>query len=406
MKKLVSYLLFFVLFTSHLFARGVAEKPPMGWNSYDCFGFLVNEDQVKANADYMDEHLKEYGWEYVVVDFLWYVKGLTVDAWTNWEEKPKYQDSIIVDEYGRMLPRTDLFPSSAEDSSFKSLAGYIHSKGLKFGIHLMRGIPKSAVRQNLPIKGTSYYAQDIVDEDTETPWYKGMDGVDMDKPGAQEYYNSLIELYASWGVDYLKIDGIATRPYREKEIIGYYNAVQNTGRDIVISLSPGSAHLEEAEVYQDYSNLWRIKGDVWDKWSDIEATFPLCNNWNEYREPNSWPDADMLPLGKISISSEAKYAHDLTPRMTRLTEDEQYTMMSLWSIFRSPLMFGGHLPENDAFTLDLITNQHVIDINQNSINNKQLKKVMGIITGQRKHLTVRPPTWPCSILLMTQKNLT
>ncbi|NBC83558.1 MAG: hypothetical protein GVY19_09260 [Bacteroidetes bacterium] len=149
---------------------------------------------------------------------------------------------------------------------------------------------------------------------------------------------------------------------------------KNAGRDIVISLSPGTSKLDQSSVYQQYSNLWRIKGDVWDKWDDIEDTFPLCDDWNEYREPNSWPDADMPPLGKISIPSEASYAHDLTPRMTRLTEDEQYTMMSLWTIFRSPLMFGGHLPENDTFTFNLITNQEVIGVNQNSINNKHLKR--------------------------------
>jgi len=330
-----------------------------------CLFLQVTEAEVKAIADYMEEHLKHLGWEYVVIDFLWYVKDLTVENW-------QYNDSIIVDRYGRMRPRPDYFPSSAADSSFKQLADYIHSKGLKFGIHLMRGIPKIAVLKNLPIKGTDYRAQDISSADDLTPWYQEMYSVEMDRPGAQEYYNSLIELYASWGVDFIKIDGIAANPFRPDEIEGYYNAVKNCKREIVISLSPGPSLLSEADTYISFSNMWRMRNDSWDYWSVIPDMMSIAENWNQYRSPGHWPDADMLPLGKISIRSEATYLPNQVERYCRLTEDEQYTMMTFWTIFRSPLIFGGHLPENDQFTFDLITNPEVIYINQHSENNRQL----------------------------------
>ncbi len=343
----------------------VAKTPPMGWNSYYCFGAQVTEADVRANADYMEEHLKQFGWEYVVIDFLWYVKDLTVENW-------QYNDSIIIDHYGRMRPRADYFPSSAADSSFKSLADYIHAKGLKFGVHLMRGIPKIAVLKNLPIKGTNYRAQDISSTENLTPWYQEMYSVEMSQPGAQEYYNSLVELYASWGVDFIKIDGIADNPYRPDEIEGYYNAVKNCNRAIVISLSPGPSHLSEAGTYIAYSNMWRMRNDSWDHWSVIPDMMSIAESWNQYRNTGHWPDADMLPLGKISIRSEATYLPNQVERYCRLTEDEQYTMMTFWTIFRSPLIFGGHLPDNDQFTFDLITNPEVIYINQKSENNTQL----------------------------------
>ena len=366
-----------IVMPTPIFANSnIAEKPPMGWNSYDCFGFSVTEAEVKANADYMAEHLKEFGWEYVVVDFLWYGEDYTD---SNWQ---KSKPPINIDEYGRMIPSLDLHPSAADGAGFKPLADYVHSLGLKFGIHLMRGIPWNAVEQDVPIKNTEYTATDIYSNQGLCPWYRGMKTVDMDKPGAQEYYDSLIELYASWGVDYIKIDDIqrgTSNEWHPKEIIGYEKAIEKSGRDIVLSLSPGPASLSNAEFLVEHANLIRISSDVWDnydKW--VKPQFEKCADWAEYTGPGHWPDADMLPLGKISIRSEAAYAHDQKPRYTRLSRDEQITMMTLWSIFRSPLMFGGHLPENDDWTLSLITNKDVLAVNQHSTNNRQIYNRSGI----------------------------
>lgn len=367
-----SFMIAFALSTSGIAQMANPSTPPMGWNSYDAFGFSVTEDEVKANADYMATNLKQFGWEYIVVDFLWYGKGFTNDNWQT------AYDSIFVDGYGRMRPRPDNFPSSVADSSFKSLADYIHSKGLKFGIHLMRGIPRVAVENKLPVYGTAYTADEIGMNSNLTSWFQSMYSVDMSNPGGQAYYNSLIKLYASWGVDFIKVDGIAAGPYVESEIGGYYNAVNACGREMVISLSPGPAPLANANYLAQHANMWRIKGDLWDRWSDITDIMNLGVNWNPYRTEGAWPDADMLPLGNISIRSEATYLPNQTERFTRLTHDEQYTLMTFWTIFRSPMMFGGNLPDNDQFTKDLITNSDAIGILKNSTNNKQVSYLNGI----------------------------
>jgi len=344
-----------------------APTPPMGWNSWDCYGPTVTEKEVKANANYMDDKLKQHGWEYVVVDIRWYVENTKAHGYN--QTNPIY----CMDEYGRLLPATNRFPSAANGKGFKPLADYIHSKGLKFGIHLMRGIPVIAVEKNTPIKGTTYHARDIYSKEMQCRWLRDMYTVVDDKPGAQEYYNSLFELYASWDVDYVKIDNLS-RPYHKAEIELIRKAIDNCGRPIVLSTSPGATPLEDAEHIETHANLWRICDDFWDEWRYLKPMFELCRNWAPYSGPGHWPDADMLPLGRISLRGERG-----DDRMTRFTRDEQYTLMNLWAIFRSPLMFGGDLPSNDAFTLSLITNDDLLAVNQHSSNNRELKHNNGCI---------------------------
>jgi alpha-galactosidase len=143
--------------------------------------------------------------------------------------------------------------------------------------------------------------------------------------------------------------------------------VPGTQTGIVLSLSPGPADTAYAEQLQRYAQLWRISNDFWDRWEDIKQQFGLCRKWSSYVGPNSWPDADMLPLGRIGIRAERG-----EDRQTRFTKDEQLTLITLWSIFRSPLMYGGDLPSNDAFTLSLITNEDVLAVNQGSVRNHEL----------------------------------
>jgi len=169
----------------------LAATPPMGWNSWDCYGIDVNEQQVKANAGYMAANLKEFGWEYIVVDLGWYIDpALNILNFKN-ENPPQ-----AMDEYGRLIPDVQKFPSAANGAGFKPLADYVHSLGLKFGIHIMRGIPWQAVGQNITIKGTAFKAADISNTNDTCVWYDGMFGVDYTKPGAQEYYNSIVKMYA------------------------------------------------------------------------------------------------------------------------------------------------------------------------------------------------------------------
>jgi hypothetical protein len=337
----------------------LAPTPPMGWNSWDSYGTTVTEAEVKANADYMATRLKSHGWQYVVVDIQWS------------EPKPQthgYRPNadLVMDEYGRLTPATNRFPSAAGGKGFRPLADTIHAKGLKFGIHIMRGIPRRAVAADLPVFGSKAHAAAIADTKSLCRWNTDMYGIDMSKPGAQDYYDSILRLYAAWGVDYIKADDIAS-PFHGDEIAALHRAIVKSGRPIVLSLSPGPADLTKADFYAANANLWRISGDFWDRWPALRASFNLLDKWSVHTRPGAWPDADMLPLGRIGIRAERG-----DDRATHFTRDEQRTLLSLWSIARSPLMFGGDLPSNDDFTLSLLTNDEVLVADQNGTHSRQL----------------------------------
>jgi alpha-galactosidase len=342
----------------------LAATPPMGWNSWDSFGESVSEADVRANAKWMAEHLKSSGWQYVVVDMGWYVTNHS--AGSNAESA-----QFSMDEFGRFTPAVNSIPSAAKGASFKPLADYIHSLGLKFGIHILRGIPKEAVRKNLSIAGTSFHAADAANTSDTCPWNPFNYGLDASKPAAQAYYDSVAQQYAGWGVDFLKVDCIADHPYKGDEIRMLSQALRKTGRPIVLSLSPGPASLEKAGELSKYAQMWRISDDVWDLWhsdkqfpSGIQNQFARAAKWAPFSGPGHWPDADMLPLGRLE-----PVAGWQNPRATRLTHDEQRTQLTLWSIFRSPLMMGGNLTLSDKWTESLLTNPEVIAVDQHSRGN-------------------------------------
>jgi len=244
----------------------------------------------------------------------------------------------------------------------------VHSKGLKFGIHLVRGIPRQAVEQNLPIKGTAYHAADIADKENACRWNPDMWGVDTTKPGAQAYYDSIAELYASWGVDFIKADDMGSHLYQPAEMKALSLAMRKTGRPMVLSISPGPAPVSEAEFFEKYAQMWRISDDFWDDWKLLRQQFDFTRDWAQFAGKNgTWPDADMLPLGKLKVTDKEGGG---TP--TRFTADEQRTVMTLWSMFRSPLIFGGDLPSNDAATTALITNEEVLEVDQHSSGGHQV----------------------------------
>jgi alpha-galactosidase len=340
-------------------AQAPAPVPPMGWNSWDAYGTTVTEAEVKANADYMAARLARYGWQYIVVDIQWSEPNAKAHGYRDNAE-------LAMDEYGRLIPAVNRFPSSAGGRGFKPLADYVHSKGLKFGIHIMRGIPRRAVSANLPVPGTDVRAADIADTGSVCRWNTDMYGIDMTRRGAQAYYDSIVKLYAGWGVDYIKADDIL-RPLHREEVSALRLAIQRSGRPIVLSLSPGAARLEDAAFLQENAQLWRVSDDFWDRWPALRHAFDLLAQWAPYCRPGAWPDGDMLPLGRIGIRAERG-----NDRRTAFTRDEQRTLMSLWSIARSPLMFGGDLPSNDDFTLSLITNGEVLAVNQKGSNSRQL----------------------------------
>ncbi len=336
-----------------------AERPVLGWNSWDFYGTSINEEKTKAQADYLAANLLPYGWNLITVDIQWYepnASGFTYNA----------NATLVMDEWGRLTPATNRFPSAAGGAGFKPLADYVHAKGLKFGIHMMRGIPRQAWQQDLPVKGTVYTAKDIADTNSVCSWNPDMYGVDLDKPGAQAYYDSIFELVAAWEVDFVKIDDLS-RPYHRKEVEAIRRAIDKTGRPIVFSTSPGETPLGSGAHVQAHANQWRISDDFWDTWAALLAQFKRLHDWTPYRGPGHFPDADMLPLGRVEAGSVTG-----TGRGTRFTNAEQYTLMSLWSIARSPLIHGGDLTQTDAFTLSLLTNDEVLAVNQRSTRNRQL----------------------------------
>lgn len=348
-----------------------AKTPPCGWNSWDCFGAGVNEEQLIANANYMAKHLKQYGWEYIVCDIQWYEPKACSNDYNNFAE-------LCCDEYGRLVPAENRFPSSKDGKGFKPIADYIHSLGLKFGIHIMRGIPRQAVHADLPIKDSEYTARQVAHHFSICSWNTDMYGM-KNCDGAQDYYNSIIKMYADWGVDYIKCDDIAVTEFRkwdnpysaDYEIEMLRNAIDFCGREIVLSLSPGPALRDKAEHLKANANMWRLTGDFWDLWEHLYAMFDKCEEWQGVRGVGSYPDCDMLPIGRIS--KLCSY-HGAQNRMSNFTHNEHYTLMTLWGIFGSPLMIGGNMPENDDFTLSLLNNAEYMNMHRTVKNSRMLSR--------------------------------
>lgn len=340
-----------------------APAPPLGWNSWDIFGTTVTEQQIKEQADAMAEHLLPSGYQYLTVDIQWYEP----------ESKRHFYNpeaELTMDAYGRLTPGLKKFPSAAGGKGFKPLADYVHSKGLKLGIHIMRGIPRQAVEKNLPVLGTNVRAADIALTGSTCPWNPDMYGVDATREEGRAYYRSIIEMYAEWGVDYIKVDDIS-RPYdvvQKAEIEAIREAIDLTGRPIVLSLSPGATPLSAGEHVMRNANLWRIIDDFWDRWDLLYAMFERLDAWTPYRGPGHYPDADMLPIGVIDFG-----------RPTKFTPDEHYTLMSLWAIARSPLIFGGDMTKLDPFTKEMLTNPNMLQVNQESTNNRQISQDRDLI---------------------------
>jgi hypothetical protein len=333
----------------------------------------VHEDEVKANADYMAQHLKQYGWQYIVVDFLWSYDNPPGSNIGNPFQKTLQDGSYIpwlsMDKWGRLLPQPGKFPSAFTGNGFKPLGDYIHAKGLKFGIHVMRGIPRQAVWAKTPVMGASGITADMIADTSSTcPWMNHMYGLNMSKPGAQAYLNSLLQLYADWGVDFIKVDDLS-RPYSNAEVEGYKKAIEQCGRQVVLSLSPGATPVAQAAHAAQYSNMWRMADDFWDNWKEILQMMNYAKQWEHIGDAGHWPDCDMLQIGKLSKRGPVGQE-----RYSRFTEDELYTHITFWSIYKSPLMIGGNLPENRELELNLLSNDEVLAVNQQGQHPKQLVK--------------------------------
>jgi len=363
----------------------------MGWNSWDAYGLTITEEQFRANVKVEANELKSFGWQYAVIDEGWF--------FFNPEDRPK-PDTLhyAIDEYGRYVPVPARFPSVAslprgnmpaplppptppkllatiDETSFKPLADWVHSQGLKFGIHIVRGIPRASVERNLPISNSAFHAIDAADISDACPWDPTNWGVKNNAAG-QAWYDSLLTQYAGWGVDLIKVDCISSHPYKPDEIRMIRKAIDKAARPMVLSLSPGPTSLENAAEVASLAQMWRISDDFWDLWSSkssnafpqsVTGQFVKAAAWSLYARPGNWPDADMLPIGELR-----PVPGDGQPRTTRLTPTEQRTMLTLWAMARSPLILGANLTLLDDATLKLLTNPDLILIDQTATRSGQV----------------------------------
>ena len=328
-----------------------APTPPMGWNSWDAFGASVTEAEYLDNARILAERLLPFGYDVATVDIQWYEAG----ARSSWYRPFA---PLVLDEHGRPQPAPNRFPSAAEGCGFAPLAARVHRLGLRFGVHLMRGIPRQAVGLELPIAGSKWRCHEVADPKSTCAWNTDMCGVNPDHPGAFDWYRAWFTQLAGWGVDFVKVDDIAAPSYHAGEVELIRRAIDATGRPIVLSLSPGPALLDQAAHLQAHANQWRVCNDFWDTWPQLRDNLANLVKWAPHARPGAWPDADMLPVGRIGLRNFDGEGHG--ERETRFTSDEQVLMLTAWTGARSPLILGGDLRRLDDWTLKLVTNPEVL----------------------------------------------
>jgi hypothetical protein len=372
----------------------LAQTPPMGWNSFDSYGVYLHEKAAMANLEAFAKKLKPHGYEYYVIDAGWFGEFKLQEGTIYPAEK--HARTLNFNEFGLLQPSKTYFPNG-----LKPIIDRCHELGLKFGIHLMRGIPRAAVKANTPVKGTKYFAQDVADTTSICSWNDQNYGIDMSKPGAQEFYNSLMNQMAEWGVDFLKYDDLVPFP---KEVEAIANAIKQSGRPMVYSLSPGGDVDENAINSFKRANMLRVTHDIWDEQKGIDQCFDAWRKWQGKEEPGFWIDMDMIPFGQLQLMSpkpegltgnESKdeiskriKSGELTniellagkgwTRWSAFTKDQMYTFITLRALSASPLMMGGDLPTLDDFSLSLITNKDVLECNQNGVMGKLVYDKDGI----------------------------
>lgn len=372
----------------------LAQTPPMGWNSFDSYGVYLHEKVAMENLEAFAQKLKPHGYEYFVIDAGWFGEFKLQDGTIYPAEK--HASKMKFNEFGLLQPSDTYFPNG-----FKKLIDRCHELGLKFGLHLMRGIPRAALKANLPIKDTQYFAQDIADTTSICNWNHQNYGVDMSKPGAQEFYNSLMNQMAEWGVDFIKYDDIVPFP---EEVKGVANAIAQCGRPMVLSLSPGdNVDPNQLEAFQK-GHMLRVTPDIWDDQKGINECFTEWRKWQGKERVGFWIDMDMIPFGQLQLMSpkpagvkgdESKtelvkkmksgelasfelLAGKGFNRISEFTKDQMYTFITLRALSASPLMLGGDLPTLDEFSLKLITDKNVIECNQNGVMGRLVYEEAGI----------------------------
>lgn len=373
---------------NHFQISDLAPTPPLGWNSFDSYGVYLHHDAAMSNLKAMAEKLKPHGYEYFVIDGGWYGEFELVEG--TLFPKEKHAKEVKINEYGIYQPSDVYF-----GKGFKPIVDYAHKLGLKMGLHLMRGIPRKAVELNLPVKGTKYRAKDIADIESICVWNHQNYGVDVNKPGGQEYYDSVYAQVADWGFDFVKVDDITPYP---KEIVAVAKAIEKSGRKMVYSLSPGATIQMTSLPYYKHANMLRITRDIWDRKEDIDKAFESWKKFQGIAYKGFWPDLDMIPFGQLLLMSPEKYktANENAnlagfgySRQSNMTPAQMRTFITMRALSASPLMMGGDLPTLDDYSLKLITNKEMLKCNQNGVCGINIYEKEGIevwITQQNDDL--------------------
>ncbi|MFF7982912.1 alpha-galactosidase [Streptomyces sp. NPDC007901] len=332
--------------------NGQANRPAMGWSSWSFVRRQPTEAKIEAQADALaSSGLRDHGFVYVNLD----------DFWQKCDS-----NGFVVDSYGRWTADTAKFPSG-----IKAVADYVHSKGLKFGFYVTPGIAKNAVLKNTPIEGTSYHAKDIADTSKTEKNYncKNMYYIDYGKPGAQEFVNSWARQFASWGVDYLKIDGVGSQDV--PDVQAWDKALRASGRPITFALS-NNLPIADATTWRGLANSWRTQGDVecycgpgdngsgypLTDWSHVSKRFDSAASWQPYAGPGGWNDLDSLEIGNGD--------------QVGLTADQRRSHFTLWSMAAAPLLLGTDLTHLDSVDKAMLTNDRLIGVDQDGVAAKRI----------------------------------
>jgi hypothetical protein len=338
--------------------NGVERTPVLGWSSWSYLRDNPTATNIEAEARALhDSGLQRLGYDYINLDDFWYQcpgsQGPNVDATGHWVIDPSR------------------FPPHGEESGIKVVADYVHSLGLKFGIYLTPGVSMQAVAQHSRIAGTPYTVDQIAEPSITENNYNcgGMVRIDYSKPGAQAYTNSWADLLASWGVDYLKFDGVGND--NTPDIKAWSTALRQTGRPIVLNITQGSYTSAIAPTLMKYANQWEFAPDIecYDceqgsnsypltSWSDVASRFDYVAAWQPYAGPGGFNDYDSIEVGNGADDG--------------ITPVERQTQMSLWALGASPLILGVDLTRLDPTDLGYLRNTDVLAVDQDSIAAKRV----------------------------------
>jgi hypothetical protein len=359
-------------------SSGPDQTPVMGWSGWSFLRLGANASQVEGEARaLLSTGLAAAGYTDVDIDDGWYQcpgpQGPNVDA------------------NGRWVINTANFPSVGSENGIKALAAYLHSRGLKFGIYETAGISSQAVAKNTPILGTSDTADQIATTTSQNNYNcGGMVSIDYNAPGAQAYVNSTVDQLASWGVDYIKLDGITDQ--NGPDIKAWQAAIHHSGRPMVLDATEGSFTQKLAPTLNKFANQWEYEPDIefngpdegpgatcnTAPYTDCTDVFPLTSyadwsdrfdgvaQWQPYGGPGNFNDYDSIEVGDGSKDSGMSLA-------------ASESQLSLWSLGSAPLIIGGDLTSSvtNAYgtsagltptDLKLLTNAQVIKVDQDSID--------------------------------------